>query len=167
MSRIKGENYIYTEYFKEVYKNMKYTQETLSEKADVPVSTLKHWTSPKNQRPIPIAKAKLLASALGVDVYEIIGTDGRTSFAKQQRESLAVADAFTAKDIELIAMFLSRHGKQPLFESDNEELNEYRDEYFGLLIDSLLSAHDQFVKMADIAERHGRHEKLLRELNDR
>ncbi len=167
MSRIKGENYIYTEYFKEVYTNVGYTQETLSEKADVPVSTLKHWTSPKNQRPIPIAKAKLLASVLGVDVYEIIGTDGRTSFAKQQRKSLAVADDFTAKDGELISLLLSRHGRQPLFESDNAELDAYKDEYFGLLIDSLLSAHDKFVEMADITERHGRHEKLLRELNDR
>lgn len=167
MARKKGINYLFVEHVKDLYKNMGDNQETLAEKIGVSVETLKGWMGRKRQRPIPMDKAKLLSSVLGVDVYEIIGTDGRTSFAKQQRESLAVADAFTVTDNELISLLLSRHGKQPLFESDNAELDAYKDEYFGLLIDSLLSAHDRFAEMTDIAERHGRHEKLLRELGDR
>ena len=165
MARNKGQNYLFVEHFKDSYKALGFTQETLSEKIGVSPETLKNWMGRKTQRPIPLDMAKRLADVLDVDVWEIIGTDGRSSFKTRHLDGLAVASAFVERDEQLIATLLSRHGRQPLFESDTDELNAYKGEYLDVLLNSLLTAHDQFVKMADIAEKHGRHKSLLHELD--
>lgn len=165
MARIKGKDYLYVEHFKDLYKSMDFTQESLAEKIGVSVETLKNWMGRKTQRPIPMNMAEQLASILGVDVWEIIGADGRSSYKTRHQGELMLASAFVEKDEQLLALLLSRHGRQPLFESDSEELDEYKAQYLGVLLDSLLTAHDQFVKMTDIAEKHGRHESILRELD--
>lgn len=165
MARIKGKDYLYVEHLKDLYKNLGFTQETLAEEIGVSVETLKNWMGRKSQRPIPLDKAEMLADVLGVDVWKIIGSDGRSSYKTRHQDELTVASAFVEKDEQLLAMLLSRHGRKPLFESDIEELDEYKERYLDLLLDGLLTAHDQFVKMADIAEKHGRHESLLHELD--
>ena len=167
MSRIKGTNYIFREFFKETYKAQGYTQESLAEKAslvsgkEMSETTLKHWVAPKNQRPIPMDKAKLLADILGIDVYEMVGSDGKSSYAKQQRDSLTVANDLVRNDEDMIATLLKRHGRTPLFESDNEELNDYRGEYLNALIEGLLDAHDRFASVVEMERKRNRHEYLL------
>lgn len=164
MARIKGKSYLYVEHFKDVYKDMLYTQEKLAEEIGVSTETLKNWMGRKTQRPIPEDMAKRLADVLNVDVWEIIGTDGRSSYKTQHQDEMTIANAFVNKDEQLISMLLSRHGRQPLFESDTDELDDYKGKYLDVLLNSLLTAHDQFVKLADIAERHQRHEMILREV---
>lgn len=165
MARNKGQNYLYVEHFKDLYKDMGYTQEKLAEKIGVSPESLKNWMGRKTQRPIPRDMAEMLADVLGVDVWEIIGSDGRSSYKTRHQGEMMVASAFVERDEQLIAMLLSRHGRKPLFESDIEELDEYKGQYLDLLLEGLLTAHDNFVKMADIAEKHGRHESLLHELD--
>ena len=164
MARIKGKNYLYVEHVKDLYKPT-FTQETLAEEIGVSVETLKNWMGRKSQRPIPMDKAEMLADVLGVGVWEIIGSDGRSSYKIQYQDEMTIANNFVAKDEQLIAMLLSRHGRQPLFESDTDELDDYKGEYLDVLLNSLLTAHDHFEKMADIAERHQRHEMILREID--
>lgn len=163
MARIKGENYLFVEHVKDLYKPT-FTQETLAEEIGVSVETLKNWMGRKSQRPIPMDKAEMLADVLGVDVWEIIGSDGRSSYKTRHQDEMMVASAFVEKDEQLLAMLLSRHDRQPLFESDIDELDEYKGQYLDLLLDGLLTAHDNFVKMADIAEQHQRREMILREI---
>lgn len=166
MARIKGKNYLYTEHVKALYQDgKKYTQESLAEKIGVSTESLKNWMGRKTQRPIPKDMAKRLADMLNVDVSEIVGTDGRSSYKTQHQDEMTLANNFVVRDEQLIATLLSRHGRQPLFESDTDELDDYKGEYLDVLLNSLLTAHDQFVKLADIAERHQRHEMILREVD--